>query len=267
MQRILSRQIHSRAFHDLLRKPVLAVPTLVVLMLSLVLFALLVLSALAVGGLSDGFNPDSIGKALLGAASAMAVLLLLSGVLSIFAFGMTVAMADEYIRHGETTVEQGWRTGTGRFMDFAVVSVLLGLLLGLGFSLFVLPGLVLLFFSMFTFPALVAERRSALESLKESLAVVRHHLADALVFFGILSGLGLLVWITNALLGRIPLLGPAVSLLLTSAFAAYSALAVVHAYAELQRAFPAATAGPVDVDLDETPAPGKDETGTRDAAS
>jgi len=110
MRKIPSRTIFVQAFNDLLHKPVIAVPVLVVLMLTLVLFALLVLSALAVGGLSGGLSPDTIGSALLGAAGAMGVLLAISGIFSIFAFGMSVAMATEYIETGSTSMESGWHT-------------------------------------------------------------------------------------------------------------------------------------------------------------
>lgn len=240
MRKIPSKTIFIRAFHDLLHKPVLAVPVLVVLMLTLVLFALLVLSALAVGGLSGGLSPDTIGSALLGAAGAMGVLLAISGIFSIFAFGMSVAMAAEYIETGSTSMESGWRICGERFMDFAVVSVVLGLLIGTGLILFVIPGVAVLFFFMFAFPALIVDNRSALESMKESLALVRHHISETIVFFAILAAMVLGVWLLNALLGHIPLLGPAVSLLLTSGFAAYAALAVVRAYAEMQGTFPGA---------------------------
>lgn len=229
-----AREILIEAFRLLRHSPVLALPTLAIMMGSLVLFALLILSALAYGGLAaGGFSPESMGNAIEGAAGAMKVLLVLTAVALVMAHGATVAMVHELMKSGATSLDAGFRFVKHRLVDAAVASFVMTLAIGIGTMLFVIPGIVILFFLMFTFPAMVRDETSAFEGIRGSILAVKTNISRIPVFFASMCGLAVALWVVNALVGRVPLVGPVASLALTSAFGGYFAAALLQAYQSL----------------------------------
>jgi uncharacterized membrane protein len=158
---------------------------------------------------------------------------IVAALLGLAAHGMTVAIAAEAVDRGTTSLSSGLSITLNRLGGIIVAALLTGIIVGLGFLLFFIPGLIALFFLMFTFVLVIVEDMSAIEAMKKSYALVKEHLNDAVVFFvgGILAGCA--VAAVNMVLGAIPVLGHLAGMVLMGCFGGYMTVALVLFYRKL----------------------------------
>jgi hypothetical protein len=78
-------------------------------------------------------------------------------------------------------VEASYRWGLARFGSVLLVAFLVGIVVGVGFLLLVIPGIIFLVFLSVSEPALIVENRRGTEAMSRSWNLVRGHFWHALV--------------------------------------------------------------------------------------
>ncbi|GAB4387440.1 MAG: hypothetical protein Kow0025_01030 [Thermodesulfovibrionales bacterium] len=155
-------------------------------------------------------------------------------VVNFFAHGVTLEMAKEAMEGGSTSLRTGARAVAAYFAFFLVAALIMAVVITVGLALHVIPGVVAIFFLMFTFPSIVADGLGPLEAIKRSFAAVRANLKEAVILFLLLAAISFLFSIGNMFLSVIPVAGIALALGLSGLLGAYMALVVMKAYMEMR---------------------------------
>ena len=133
---------------------------------------------------SDGssFGQAILGSLLLGLISA-AIWMLLTGALTRGAAG---AIVGRQIDIGES-----YRAALSRLGGLIGLSLLIALIVGVGFVLLIIPGVILLVFLSMAVPAFIIERRGVTDSMSRSWNLVSGswwHVFGAIVFAALIAG-------------------------------------------------------------------------------
>ena len=149
--------------------------------------------------------------------------------------GVVVVMARDALAGREPSMGDAYGAVMGRLGDVVVASVLLAVLVGVASLFFVIPGLIVGFFLMFTLPAVVLDRLPAVDGLKRSANLVKENIGPCvgLVIGAIVAAV--VVAIVSVILHVGPLLGRLASALLGGAFVAYLTIVGVRVYQTLPR--------------------------------
>ncbi len=178
----------------------------------------------------DGATPESALAGTQAIIRGLMVLMILSALVIFFAHGMTLGMANDAIQGRPVSLRDGWRDTLERMVSLAIAVILTGLLVGIGTALFILPGLILGFFLMFTFAAIMVDGKDALQAFRTSIRVVLSHFGTVFVLFLVMVALGALNWLVLRVVGRVPVAGPILTILIGAAFGAYLTVFLLQAY-------------------------------------
>jgi hypothetical protein len=210
--------------------PVILVPVLA----STVLIA--IVSLILVGTMVPQLGPirsdaaitadEAVGYAGM-AVGRMVALLVVSTIVGLLAHGMTVLMADDALNERPVKLSTAWQKVRQRLAALIGTSVVVGLLVSVGLMLLILPGVVLAFFLMFSFVALMVLDLSPLSALSRSFTTVRSHFASSFVFFLVMIALGLLVGLVNFVVAMIPVLGALLTIVVMSVYLSFLSVFVV----------------------------------------
>jgi hypothetical protein len=110
------------------------------------------------------------------------------------------------------------------------VSLLIGLSFSIGLFMFILPGMAIALFFMYTMPAMVVKNLNAFDAISESFKVIKEEVKNSLGLIGMLAltSLGLGVMSVGFIL--IPILGPLLNVALSAAFTAMVSVLLLQAY-------------------------------------
>lgn len=217
--------------------PLVYLPVLVVSLLAGLITALFMGGFGAMPpGMTPGMGP-AMGAGYAGTILANLWLHLFSaivaGILIIAGHAVTVLMVGQVLQLGTTSLAKGVEQARLRLIQLLVAGAITAILVGIGFVFFVLPGLIVGFFLLFTFVAVALEGYTAVGGIKKSFLVVKDRLGDAFVFFLLLIALGVLFALVNRILLFIPVLGGLLSLILAGIYSGYVSTLVVLGYREL----------------------------------
>lgn len=120
--------------------------------------------------------------------------------------GLTIEMIKQATSGGRADISAAWQSSKPRMEPLILSSLLAGIIVALGYMLFVIPGLILSFAFYFVAQAVMIDGRSGVQALRASYRFVEANLADALIVIVVSLALG-------AVLPAIPLIGPLASLL------------------------------------------------------
>ncbi|GBE01293.1 hypothetical protein BMS3Bbin06_01585 [bacterium BMS3Bbin06] len=151
-------------------------------------------------------------------------------VLQAFAQGVTIAMAVELIEKGKGSLRGGMDTALSKVASLIATGFIYGLLVTLGMALFFIPGLIVAYIFMFSFVIIILSDAGAIGALRGSFNTVKGNFGPSLALFASLLGMGLLVGIVNTALGRIPLIGHAIGMVLMGGFLAFISVSMVKGY-------------------------------------
>ncbi len=218
------------SFARLKENPVILVP---ILAISVVLA---ILSLLLIGSMVPQMGPfqsdtaisaeDAVGFAGM-AMGRFITLMVIGSIVGLLGHGMTVLMAHDALTGNAVSLREAWNRTSGRIVALLLASLLVGIIVSIGFVLLVIPGIVLAFFLMFTFVALMLNESNPLQAIGRSFQVVKQHFASVFVFFLVLIALGVLVSILNMVIGLIPVLGSILAVILGSVYATFVSVFVV----------------------------------------
>lgn len=158
---------------------------------------------------------------------------ILSMILLTLSHGVVVAMAREAIDRGRTTFISGFKTAKDKIGNLFLASVLLSVIVMGAASLFIIPGLIAIFFLMFTVVGIILGNLTALDAMKNSFNLVKSNLKDSAVIFIALVVLGFFFGFVSLILSRTPIVGQLISLGLTGTFWGYTSIVIVRAYDEM----------------------------------
>jgi hypothetical protein len=211
------------------RYPALLVPPVAV---EVVLF---LLGLLLLGGTAAMFAMGGLAGGVVGAAGAALVFGVASLLLGLVASAVVVVMARDALGSREPGLGDAVGAVLGRFVDVVVASVLSAIIIGIGFVLLVIPGLVALFFLIFTLPAVLLDGDGAIDGLKRSVAVVKANLGTvAGLVVGWIVTL-VVVFVAGKILGVVPFVGSLAAAILYGAAVAYLSVVTVRIYQALPR--------------------------------
>ena len=223
-------------FELLKRYPVMVAPPLIAMVVVFVLLFLLgggVGAMFMVGGMTAG-APGMAG-AMLGGLLFGLVFFALAMLINLISHAVVVVMARDALAGREPSMGDAYGAVMGRLGDVVVASVLLAVLVGVASLFFVIPGLIVGFFLMFTLPAVVLDQLPAVDGLKRSFNLVKENIGSCvgLVIGAIVAAV--VVAIVSVILHVVPLLGRLASALLGGAFVAYLTVVGVRVYQALAR--------------------------------
>ncbi|WP_456475864.1 DUF7847 domain-containing protein [Candidatus Pyrohabitans sp.] len=166
---------------------------------------------LLVGGVMMGTEAAPMNMLSMGAAlGAVSTIVLLTLILNILAQGMAIGMGLEALNRGTTSLDRGFDVVSNKLGSLIIAALLVGLAVGAGMLLLIIPGLIIGFFLMFTIVALVVEDLDAISAIKRSYQFVRANIANTFVYAVLMVGVGMVAGIVGTILGIIPLIGPVV---------------------------------------------------------
>jgi hypothetical protein len=154
--------------------------------------------------------------------------------LGIFAHGVTVAMALELREKGETSLNTAWTVAIKFLPRFLTMSVFITLSILIGFTLYVLPGIAVAMFLMFSFPATIVHNLGAFDSIKRSVLMVKANTKDSFMLFTFLIFTYLFVVVAVIPFVIIPPVGVVVSTLASGLVGAVFSIVVLKAFLFLE---------------------------------
>jgi hypothetical protein len=224
------------AYDSLVRYPVMIAPPLAVGILGFGLLLVVFLvagGATMMGGLLGGLHGGGEVMAAIGIVGLVFAMLsfgLVMSLLWLLSSCMVVIMARDALDGREPAMGDAFGTVLGRLWTVVVASSLVTLVVGFGFLLLVIPGVVAAVLLVFTLPAVLLDGLSAVAGMKRSAAIVRAHLGPVIGFIVgsllVLVGVAIGSWI----LGLIPFLGFLASFVLHGAALSYLTVVAVRFY-------------------------------------
>ncbi|TVQ20757.1 MAG: hypothetical protein EA382_14450, partial [Spirochaetaceae bacterium] len=217
--------------------PMIIAPMLVASVFGVV-FSLIVVGSAVPTIAGIGSDPSTITseQAIAGIGAAVGggfLVMIISGFVGLIAHGMTVAMANMALNGETPTLATGWARFMTRLVPVIIASILMGLIIGLGTILLVLPGIVAAFLLVFTIVAVVVDDLGAGQALSRSLTTVTRNFGATFVFFLVVLGLAIIAAIASAIVGAIPLLGAILTMIVSAAFSGFLTIFTLATYREL----------------------------------
>jgi hypothetical protein len=203
---------------------IIFIPTVAVAVVMGLLMLVLVGAGLMSAGLGAGMRRPEAIIPLVGAM-----------ILGLVAHGMTVAMAKEALETGSTSFQSGMSIALGRIGHLLIASVLVGIIVSIGFMLLFVPGLIASFLLMFTFVSVIVDNAGPVEAMKKSYATVKANLNDSVVFYIAMIAVAVVFFIANIILGVIPILGQIAGIALMGVFGGYASVVIVRVYSEMEK--------------------------------
>lgn len=179
-------------------------------------------------------EPRSFFVALVASLVALAISVIITALLQ----AALLRAAAQATIGDEVDVETSYRWGLRRFGGVLLVSILVGLAVGIGFILLIVPGIIALVFFSVSVPALVVESVRGTEAMRRSWRLVSQH------FWHVLGVIVVTAILTGIVAGVIRAIGgsSAAGSAITGAIgqilvAPYSALVTVLLYLDLRARF------------------------------
>ncbi len=186
----------------------------------------LIVAALGVGAGGAMFTtPMMFSMAFVGMILVATLLML---VVSLIAVGSIVYMTKEQLNNRKVSFNEGISAAMSKIGNLFVAAIIISIGTMIGMILLVIPALIWLLFVAFTIPIVMLENVDAVEGIKRSINLVKANLGDVVVFLIVLL---IILLVIGFVLNLIPLLGSALSALVTTT---YSGVALTIAYLQLK---------------------------------
>ena len=217
--------------------PLIFIPMLAASVLSAILSLIFAGSAVPMAGKFSSeqiaANPEQALAGVGVAAGAMFIIGVISAFVGLLTHSMTVAMADTALKGEKATLQNGWSRLVSRIVPVIIASVLMGAIVGAGFIMLVLPGIILAFFLMFTLVALMVDDLGAFKAIGQSFKTVGRNFGATFITFLVILGLGILTGIASFIVALIPLLGAVLSMIIYAIFTGFITIFIVRVYRDL----------------------------------
>ncbi len=207
--------------------PIVAVPIIGAGVLSAVI-ALIFIGSAAAGVSMMAMSGGTPGIGSVGAImGTVFVVAILSGIINLVAYGMTVVMADAAMA-AKADLNDGLQKTIENIVDLLIAAVLVGAIVMIGMILLVIPGLIAMYLLMFTLPFVMLENKSPVSALQESFELVKANVSSTLVF----AVIAFVVMMIAGIIGN--LLGP-LSFIVSGVAMAYISIVLVMLFKDLRK--------------------------------
>ncbi len=211
--------------------------TIIIVPPVLVSFLIGCLSIVVIGMRMTAMEPDAVGEL----GQGVTDLILVKSVLSVvgwifysFAQGMVASMMVEVEDKGQTSLGSGFGRANEMIVSLMAAGFILGVLLLLGFMLFVIPGLIVAFIFSFTFIVIMLEKRGPVDAMKRSIQIVRANASYTFKLFAAIIGIGFFLMVVTVVLSKLSLIGLLASMALTGSFMGYTYMVFIKAYQQFK---------------------------------
>src|SRR2546430_1058111 len=177
-------------------------------------------------------------SALLGALVLLvAVDFFVNIVFSTIAHGSAIKLASEQITKGQVNFGASIRFAVSRLLSIWALSIIVGIIVVLGFIALIVPGIILAIMFSLALPVLLIENKGVTESMGRSRQLVSHRWAKT---FGTFLVLGIIVLIASLIFSAITaplgIIGPVVNGILSALYQPlFPILMAVYYYSNLAR--------------------------------
>jgi len=148
-------------------------------------------------------NPAHLG-AFFGAVFLFSIAI---GILGLIASGVTITMCYDVLSNGKTSLGRGFEKVMEKLLDIVVAAILMGIIVVVGFILFIIPGLLAMLFLMFTLVIVIVDDASASDAIRKSYMKVKENIGNVLIFIIVAFIVFLIVGIIGKIIEKIPLIG------------------------------------------------------------
>ena len=167
----------------------------------------------------------------------IAVIFVVNIVFSTIAEGSAVKLASEQITKGQVSLGASIRFAVSRLLSIWALSIIVGIIVVLGFIALILPGIILAIMFSLALPVLLIENKGVMESMGRSRQLVSHRWAKT---FGTFLVLGIVVLIASLIFSAITaplgIIGPVVNGILSALYQPlFPILMAVYYYSNLAR--------------------------------
>jgi zinc ribbon protein len=140
-------------------------------------------------------------SALLGAIFLLiAVIILVNIIFSTIAEGAAIKLTSEQITKGEASLGGSIRFTVSKLLSIWALSIIVGIVVGLGFIALIVPGIILAIMFSLALPALLIENKGVFDSISRSRQLVSHRWGKT---FGTFLALGIIVIIASLIVSAI----------------------------------------------------------------
>jgi len=167
----------------------------------------------------------------------VASILLVTVVFYPIAQGSTIKLASEQIEKGQTDIGASIRFAASKLLWIWALSIVVGIIVVLGFIALVIPGIILAIMFSLAFPVLIIENKGILDSMGRSRELVSRRWLKTFAIFLVLGiVIGIAAVIVNAISGLLGVAGPVVNGVLSAFYQPlFPILLVVYFYSNHAR--------------------------------
>lgn len=213
---------------DLFRKPVIFmfsepvffVPAVLPILVSIVF---LLLGVASIGAMFSGHSVAVAGGIFVLMVSAVVVFLA-----EFLAHSVLVHMAYTMEAEGKVDLGESFNVAWEKLGIVLIAASVISISAAIGFFLLIIPGLVVIFFTIFTVQEIILADKGVREAITGSFEIVKANFGNVLGFFILLA---IIVLLVQGILQLIPGVGNIIATLLTTP---YTAIATTLFYMELQ---------------------------------
>lgn len=159
----------------------------------------------------------------------------LGAIVTLLGHGMTLVIAHQLSGGESADLGAAFAKVRQRVVPLVIASVLVGILVGIGTTLLVLPGVIVAYFLMFTFVGVIAADLDAFSAIKKSFNLVTGNFGESLILFLLLLAVGVLFAILSSIFLLIPVAGPVIGMLLSGIFVGFTSVLVLLGYNEFEK--------------------------------
>jgi len=151
--------------------------------------------------------------------------------------GSAIKMASEQIENGQANLGETVRYSASRLLSIWALSIIVGLIVTLGFIALIVPGIILAIMFLLAFPVLLIEKKGVTESMGRSRQLVGSRWGKTLVMFLVLGvGLAIASAVVSAISAPFGIASPVVSGVLSGFYQPiFPIMLTVYYYSNLAR--------------------------------
>ena len=170
----------------------------------------------------------------------VALIFIVTAVFSPIAQGTAIKLASEQIEKGHSEIGTSVRFAVSKLLWIWALSIVVGVIVILGFIALIVPGIILAIMFSLAFPVLLIENKGVLESMGRSRELVSHRWLKTFATFLVLAIVNIVASaIVSAISGLLGVVGPIVNGFLSAFYQPlFPILLTVYYYSNLARITP-----------------------------
>ncbi len=206
-------------FNFILAQPVFLVPAVIPIVVNFVILLFGGASIMAVFTMGKGITAGLVIMTL--------IAVLIAFIAEFVAHAMLVHMTYTYETSEKVSLDESLQVSWNNLGKIFIAAGIVSVAAAVGLLFFIIPGLIVLFLSIFTVQEIMINSKEPVEAIKGSIEIVKAHFGNVLGYFILLI---IIMMLITGILNLIPVIGPFTATLITTP---YSAISITLVYLEL----------------------------------